>query len=152
MQPYQNYLNNGYVQGLQNQIQNYQQALNNLQQQIAPANGITAQIVDSFDSISANAVPMDNLGAIFMLRDGSEIQTRRWTPDGKITMKSYKAILGGLDAEMDKVSTDAPKSEIWASDEVTGALQTILDRLDLIEGLVTPKKTTPRKAKEGDTE
>lgn len=166
MNPYQNYSQpinsmnpamnpfNNYINGLQNQvatmqqqIQNYQQALSNLQQpqvqQPQQMNGIATQIVDSFDSISANSVPMDNNGAIFALRDGSEIQARRWTPDGKIATTSYKPILDNFESSMDNSSNNSEKIKIGLSDEVLGAFKNEFDllknRLDAIEQLLSPK-------------
>ena len=166
MNPYQNYSQvpmmnsnisnsmNNYINGLQNQImtmqnqiQNYQQALNNIQQPQIQQNpqivGISTQIVDSFDNISANSVPMDNNGAIFALRDGSEIQTRRWTPDGKIATTSYKPILDNFENSMDNSSKNSEKFKIGLSDEVSEVLQNEFDllktRLDAIEQLLSNK-------------
>lgn len=163
MNPYQNYSQvpmmnpnfnntmNNYVSNLQNQIatmqnqiQNYQQALNNIQQpqiqQSPQMMGISTQIVDSFDSISANSVPMDNNGAIFALRDGSEIQTRRWTPDGKIATTSYKPILDDFGTSMDNSPKNSEKLKIGLSDEVSEVLQNIVDKLNVIEDTLNIKR------------
>ena len=177
MNPYQNYSQmntpmmnssnqfNNYVAGLQNQIgvlqhqmQGYQNALANIQQTQNPMqnNGIVTQIVDSFENITANSVPMDNNGAIFALRDGSEIQTRRWTPDGKITTTSYKPILGGFDSKADNSANQTEKSKIGVSDEVVEAIQedisNIINKLDMIESYMTTKRTGSRSKKEVDAD
>ena len=72
----------------QNYVQPTQMAGAN-QQQI----GLNGRIIDDFNILSANDVPMDGNGAIFIKKDGSEIQLRNWTANGTIQTTSYKPIL-----------------------------------------------------------
>lgn len=169
MNPYQNFSQNpqnmnnpysNYMQNLQNQIstmqqqmQNYQQALANMQQAHIPTqqnSGIVTQIVDSFENISANSVPMDNFGAVFVLRNGAEIQTKRWSGDGDIITTSYKPILDDFNSNMDNSANQTEKSNLGASDGVTEALMksidTLTERMTNIEQKLTPTRT--RKSKE----
>ena len=47
-------------------------------------NNIPTQVVSDFTTIQAANVPMDAIGGLFIKNDFSEIQSRRWTQDGKI--------------------------------------------------------------------
>lgn len=57
--------------------------------------GLNGRIVDDFGTISANDVPMDAVGAIFIKSDGSEIQRRVWSSNGTISTISFKPIFDG---------------------------------------------------------
>lgn len=54
--------------------------------------GINCVVVDDFNAISANDVPMDGKGAVFMLRDGSQIQWRNWSANGTIQTIPYSPV------------------------------------------------------------
>lgn len=80
--PYQNYnppmQQNPYLERL-NQLQQYQQQNIQMQQpQFQPvqqqAPDLSCRLVSDFGAISANDVPMDGKGAVFMKQDGTEIQ------------------------------------------------------------------------------
>ena len=110
MQPYQNYLNpptpavqqmyptynfqpqNPYIDRYaQNQaMQQISQAQNQPVQQLQGLNG---RIVDDFSMITANDVPMDAMGALFIKSDGTEIQRRVWTSNGTIATSRFKPVL-----------------------------------------------------------
>lgn len=163
MQPYSPYLTpqqqNSYAQALQNQIGYLQQQLqqyqnppmvqpqqtvvqNNPIQQNTQNAGISTQLVEDFENISANSVPMDNNGALFVKRDGTEIQSRRWSPDGKIITTSYLPVLAN------NVQNDTPqqiKSQNEALDGFTEVFTQRFDgienRLDLLEQLLSQKTT-----------
>lgn len=95
---------------------------NPYQQQIFPAQmsgSLAGRIVDSFDSITADLVPMDNLGAVFIKSDGSEIQRRVWGNDGIIKITSYLAQNGVLNNKTDILSTEQEKSVLGGFDNVT---------------------------------
>ena len=151
MQPYPNYLAPQYQNLYQNQYQNpysqYQQNMQAIQQ-----NQIPTQIVDSFDTIQANAVPMDMNGAFFIKRDGTEIQSRRWTQNGQIVTTSYFPKIGN---EVNS-STDEIKSQNEAFNEFTQVfndrINKVFDRLDMIEDLVTPRKRAAGKKEVVDNE
>ncbi len=108
MGPYQNFSYpqmNNYNQPY-NPMMNAQQRLAQMEQQypqfaqpmqfqpqISQHLGLNGAIVDDFGVISANDVPMDGNGAIFIKKDGSEIQLRNWTANGTIQTTSYKPVL-----------------------------------------------------------
>lgn len=71
---------------------------------------------------------MDGSMALFMLADGSEVIGKRWTPDGKIAETHFVP---------QQQENTAPSFE-----------QTVISRLDAIEGMLAPRRT--RKPKEAD--
>jgi hypothetical protein len=106
-QPYQNPYNQQpfYPQSMQNpQIDRYNQ-LQAMQQSLQPVQpqqnypGLFGRIVDDFNLITANDVPMNGGGAVFIKKDGSEIQIRSWTANGTIATTSYAPILEPNNAE-----------------------------------------------------
>lgn len=127
-----------------------------LPQQFAGLNG---KIVDDFGMITANDVPMDGNGAIFIKKDGSEIQMRNWTANGTIQTTSYKPILDVKNSNTDILPSETEKLKITLSDEAT---EVFMKRFDDIEkrlddfGLSltksSTKSTTSRTKKEADSE
>ena len=174
MQPYNSYLNPAQrasnIQALQSQI-NYlqsqmqaeqammnsaqqipQQMLNNMPiqqpQQQAQQNGLITKVVKDFDVITANDVPMDGNGAMFIKSDGSEIQVRRWASDGKITPTVYKPEItsqNGQNENKENYTINQENLKLGLSDEVTQAFMQRFDditsRLDMIEQVWADKKT-----------
>lgn len=61
-------------------------------QQMQRNNGLNGGIVEDFAIITANDVPMDGNGAVFVKRDGSEIQVRNWTSNGTIATSVFKPV------------------------------------------------------------
>lgn len=138
MQPYQNYY---YPTQYQQNYQNpYQQNQYNMQ------NNIPTQVVSDFTTIQAANVPMDAVGGLFIKNDFSEIQSRRWTQDGKIVSTSY---FPKIQNESNNTSQGEIKRQNDTLDEFTRAfndkLNTMIDRLDTIEDLITPRKRTTKK-------
>lgn len=147
MQPYQNFsypqMNNYQPY---NPILNAQQRLAQMEQQYPQFSqqgqyqpqmqqtqqfaGLNGKIVDDFGIISANDVPMDGNGAIFIKKDGSEIQWRNWSANGAIQTTSYKPILDVKNSNMDILSSEAKKLKIGLSDEAT---EVFMKRFDDIE-------------------
>lgn len=115
MQNYPNYLMNNnmpmYYQPLQNPYaERLAQMQQTYQQQMpVPVQGISGRIVEDFNAIVANDVPMDGFGAIFVKSDGSEIQRRVWTKDGTIATTRFKAQIDDLSAQTIKVSSEEEK-------------------------------------------
>lgn len=148
---YQNFnqhMQNPYMERI-NQLQQYQQ---NLQMQpIQPSGtnqmpiGLNCRIVDDFNSIVANDVPMDGNGAIFMKRDGSEMQHRNWSANGTIVTTSYLPIL-----EQNKSDgSNIPQTDFNILNEDFRALrEEISDRFDRLEKSIGSKTTTSRNKKE----
>lgn len=133
MQPY---VNPYYYQQQYNQQPNYNQ-FGNYQQSFQQVPGITGKIVNDFSEITANDVPMDGSQAIFLKKDGSEMQVRAWSPNGQINSTSYKPILDTLEPKTDNVTLDAEKLKIGILDELTGILD---DRFLKLEKLIKPAR------------
>lgn len=137
MYQYQNYSMNNYVpnQNMYQMPNPYMDRIAGLQQLQAglrqPQNhfGLNGSIVDDFAMISANDVPMDNFGAVFMKRDGSELQHRVWTSDGKILTTTYKPYLDKKEPQTEEISNEDRKSEFGALNDVIGGISTKLDAL-----------------------
>lgn len=121
-------------------------------QQTQQFSGLNGRIVDDFNTLSANDVPMDGNGAIFIKKDGSEIQLRNWTANGTIQTTSYKPI---LEANSEKV-TNIPKVDLNGLYEDVRALRgEISERFDRLEkSIASPmtKSGNSRTKKEADSE
>lgn len=157
MNPYQNNFNQNMPMAMQNpymdrmaQLQNYQQNLQQPMQQMQAnqqASNLSCAIIDDFSSIVANDVPMDGRGAVFMKRDGSEMQWRNWSANGTIVTTSYLPVIEQNQSD----GTNIPQSDFTALNEGINAFrEEILSRLDSIEKSVT--KPTASRAKKGDSE
>lgn len=152
MQQYPNYWINNYPQYQQQPMYQNQNVnpymdqlsqLRSMQQMPVPQQnayqGLNSRLVDDFNVITANDVPMDGNGAIFIKKDGSEIQHRNWTAQGTIATSVFKP-----------VSSDTPsipqgsqgKVEIGLSDDVTEVLKTYFEqinkRFDELEKSIIP--------------
>lgn len=161
MGPYQNYYPNNqipmYSQGY-NPMINAQQRLAQMEQQypqfaqqnymqptqMSGANqqqvGLNGKIVDDFNALSANDVPMDGNGAIFIKKDGSEIQLRNWTANGTIQTTSYKPIL----EQNSENGTNIPQMDLNGLYEDVRALRgEISERFDRLEKSMSNSATKP---------
>lgn len=171
MQPYPNFYPNNqmpmYSQGY-NPIMNAQQRLAQMErqypqfaqqgqfqpqmQQVQQFSGLNGRIVDDFNILSANDVPMDGNGAIFIKKDGSEIQLRNWTANGTIQTTSYKPIL----EPNSENSTNIPQIDLNGLYEDVRALKgEISERFDRLEKSMTnstTKSSSSRTKKEADSE
>lgn len=169
MQNYPNYLINNYPQYQQPQyqpmanpyadrlaqMQAYQQQLSQPQMQMAgPVQGISGRVVEDFNAIVANDVPMDGFGAIFVKADGTEIQRRSWTKDGTITTTRFKAQTEDLEPQTVKILSNDEKLKIGLSDEATEAFMQrfddISERLEKLEKFIKP--TAYKAKKEGGSD
>lgn len=124
MQPFQNYSINGYPQYqmpmyqpqplqspyLDRLAQMQMQAQQNMTYPQNPP--VSARLVDDFSSITANDVPMDGTGAVFIKKDGSEIQVRSWTAQGTISKSIFKPFLEG-EATNTLPNTQKPEYEAF---------------------------------------
>lgn len=157
MQPWTNYLmtngNMPYQAQMYQQPNPYMERLNNLQQfqqqlqmpipaQVQPQ-GVVAKLVDGFDNITANDVPM-NGGAIFAKHDGSELQVRQWNANGTITTTRYLPQIDDLETQTVKLSSNDLESQISAFKDVLGGIQedvkALNEKLDKISKPIKAKK------------
>ena len=96
------------------------------QQQI----GLNCRVVDDFSMITANDVPMDGNGAVFMRKDASEVQWRNWTANGTIQTTVYRP----TQPENQSEGANIPQMDFNALNEDVRTLrEDILARLDAIE-------------------
>lgn len=161
MNPYQNnytqpmQMQNPYMDRM-NQLQQYQQSLQMQPMQMPNANqpqhmGLNCRIIDDFNSIVANDVPMDGNGAVFMKRDGSEVQWRNWAANGTIITTSYLPVIDQNQTE----GTNIPQNDFTALNEDVRALrEDIKDMRSMIEKSMggSAAKTTTSRAKKVEEE
>ena len=107
------------------QLQAAQQPMMHQQMQRAP--GLNGGVVEDFNVITANDVPMDGNGAVFIKRDGSEIQVRNWTAQGTISTSRFKPV---LDEQTTNPSLDSGNAVIGLSGEVAEAFMRRFDEMD----------------------
>lgn len=172
MGPYQNcYPNNQmpmYSQGY-NPMMNAQQRLAQMEQQypqFAQQNqfqiqqpqtvGIAGRVVNDFSEITANEVPMDKIGAVFIKSDMSEICKKMWdAKTGMLETKLYKICFEQNESQ----GTSVENLKLGLSDDVT---EVFMKRFDDLEkrlnefGLTLTKSSTKnqtsRTKKEADSE
>lgn len=147
-----------FPQAYQQQFNPYFDRLNNLQQyqqMLQPQVPVlTSRIVDSFDVIAANDVPM-NGQAIFLKSDGTEIQVRTWGKMGNIEIAAYKPLQDVLNNKVDILSADNEKPQESPLQSLTDDIKKRFDSLEAkIDELRRPvtQKATPRVKKDGDAE
>lgn len=141
--PYQNYgqpMQNLYMAQMnQQQFQPQVQPQMQVQQQQI---GLNCRVVDDFSMITANDVPMDGNGAVFMRKDASEVQWRNWAANGTIQTTVYCPI----QPENQLEGTNIPQMDFNALNEDVRALrEDILARLDAIERSVAKPSARGKK-------
>ena len=133
-----------------NQYQSdYPQTYNAFQQNYAVPNyghpGILTKMVDDFGYITANDVPMDGNGAIFIKKDGSEIQRRVWTAQGNIIVTSYLPQIANKGDLAVSLSSETEKSNLGAFNEFAETfnekMKSLNDKIDKIYDLWNGGKT-----------
>lgn len=133
-------MQNPYMAQMGQYQQNFQPQVQQVQQQ-QPV-GLNCRIVDDFNSIVANDVPMDGNGAFFVKRDGSEVQHRNWAANGTIQTTVYCPV----QPENQSEGTNMPQIDFNALNEDVRALrEDILTRLDAIEKSVSKPNTRSKK-------
>lgn len=90
---------------------------------------ITGKIVDDFNLITANDVPMTGEPAVFIKRDMSCIQLRKWGNDGRIYTSAYNPIQTGLDMQTDNLTTNTDKTALDGLNERLTAIEEKIDKL-----------------------
>lgn len=145
MYPNNNFVTPNYMDRI-TQLQQYQQNLQPQMQQLPV--GLNCRIVDDFSMITANDVPMDGNGAVFMKRDCSEMQWRNWSANGTIQTTVYFPVQPENQVE----GTNMPQMDFNALNEDVRALrEDIIARLDAIEKSVS-KPAPKRLKKEAETD
>lgn len=168
MQAYQNYsqpmMNSPYQNGYSPMLSQQQRLMQMEQQypQFSQQNqfmqqpvqqqpqGLNCVVVDDFNAISANDVPMDGKGAVFMLRDGSQIQWRNWSANGTIQTIPYSQVY----TENTEDAKNIPQMDFNALNEDVKALREdikgVREMIEKSMNVPTPKTTSSRGKKEAD--
>ena len=149
-QPYQNPYNQQpfYSQPMQNpQMDRYNQ-LQAMQQSLQPVQpqqnypGLFGRIVDDFSLITANDVPMNGGGAVFIKKDGSEIQIRSWTANGTIATTSYSPVLEVNNAEANISTPNETELKFGELATLIGAVSDKVDSLTIrLDSFINKAKT-----------
>ena len=92
--------------------------------------GINGKIVDDFNSITANDVPMDNFGAIFVKADGTEIQRRVWDKNGRIITVPFKVVTEGFGGQPYNLSETQAKLDTEALNVLNSKLDRLSERIE----------------------
>lgn len=102
--------------------------LHTMQQNLQPQQfyGLNGRVVDSFESIMANDVPMDGTFAMFPKRDMSEVCVKYWTGEGKIATLIFKPI---LETHTEASAEDESKAKL---DELSNALGGIYEKIEVL--------------------
>ena len=128
------------------------QQMNQIQNQpVQQLQGLNGRILDDFGTITANDVPMDAMGALFIKSDGTEIQRRVWTSNCTIATSRFKPV---LEEQVNNLPQGEEKAKFDLSDASTEAFMKrfddITERLDKMEKSFG--KTTTRSKKEVEAE
>lgn len=100
---------------------------------------LASKIVDDFSVVGASDVPMDGNPAIFLKRDLSEVQIRKWGADGRIYATTYKPHID----DFNNVSVNTPTNNQEESlNGLNERLQAIEDKIDKLIKPTTTKKVT----------
>lgn len=152
-------MNNPY-QGSYQPVQNpYMAQMGQYQPQIQPQTqlqsqqiGLNCRLIDDFNSIVANDVPMDGNGAVFMKRDASEMQWRNWNANGTIQTVVYRPV----QAENSADATNIPQMDFNALNEDVKALREdikgVREMIEKSTNVPTQKQTSSRAKKGADEE
>ncbi|MDO4801695.1 MAG: hypothetical protein Q4A15_05985 [Prevotellaceae bacterium] len=88
-------------------------------------NGLAGRIVDDFNAVGASDVPMDGSASVFIKRDLSEIQLRKWGSDGRIYSTAYKPHTEGLNP----IKTNYQDNNLDGLNERLQAIEEKIDKL-----------------------
>lgn len=135
--PYMPNYNNYNYQPYQYQPMQYQPAQPQYNQSI----GISGKLVDSFDNVTVNDVPMDGNPATFIKKDMSEIQVRMWTPQGTISTTSYKPY---IEPKKEDTANSSSVSLESLYDDFRGFREELLFRFDRLDKSVSTKPNNGR--------
>lgn len=102
-------------------------------QYVAPT--LTGRVVNDFRDINIGDIPTDGSVAYFIKSDLSEIQTRKWSPDGNVDIGYFKP----FSPQVVNVSTDTKEEQI---DRTLASIEALNTRFDTIEEQIS--KLMPR--------
>lgn len=91
--------------------------------------GLSGKVLDDFGSITINDIPMDGSPAVFIKKDNSEVQLRRWGNDGRIYSVSYLPQIENKDANTVNVPSEVKQSEFDALTQRLEGIESKIDKL-----------------------
>ena len=125
----------------------YQQAWPQAPQMPMQSVGLSGKIVDDFNAITPNDVPMDSFGAIFVKSDGTEVQRKVWDKNGRIITIPFKAVTEGFGNQPYNLSETQTKFDTEAFNVLNSKIDKLSERLEeALKGKVSKSK------KEGENE
>lgn len=105
--------------------------------------GLQGKLVNNFQEITIGDIPTDGTAAFFIKSDLSEIQTRKWSDDGRVISSIFRP----LNAQATNSSTEEKQSQI---DATAQAQEALMKRFDDIEEQIA--KLMPRTRARKDDE
>lgn len=151
--PYQNnygqpmQMQNPYMDRM-NQLQSFQQNLQQPQISQNQPQGIIGRVVNDFSEITANDVPMNGSAAFFPKADGSELQVRSWASNGTIQTVVYHPVI----PENAEHGANIPQNDFTAlNDDVKALRDDIKDMRSMIEKSMGGTTKTTTRAKKQET-
>ena len=139
---------NPYMQRMEN-LQQFQQALQQQPQMQTVQYQPLGKVVDGIDTVKATDIPMDGNVYYFPTADGSAVFGKQWTMDGKTRILTFKPV---FEDNPDNVSSDTEKFKISISDEVTEVFMKRFDELEKRIDDLAQKKTVTKAKKESEEE
>lgn len=103
---------------------------------------LRAKMISSIDEVSAQDVPMDGFGAIFLTSDRNAVYTKNWAPDG--TIKTERYIREQVE---ERPSPEASYDQTNLSD-ITNELSDIKERLSRLEQSNADRKRAQQQKRE----
>ena len=159
MQQFQNYypmyqnsygqqMQNPYMQQRMDNLQQFQQAINQPQMAQNQFNPF-GKMVESIDIVKVTDIPMDGNMYYFPQADGQAIYGKKFLPNGQTQILAYKPI---LDDDPNTLSNDDEKLKFDLLERVTDLFQenisSVNDRLDKIEKYLKPTKAKKEDGKD----
>ena len=131
---------NPYMQRMEN-LQQFQQALQQQPQMQTVQYQPLGKVVDGIDTVKATDIPMDGNVYYFPTADGSAVFGKQWTMDGKTRILTYKPF---EEPNTNDVSSE-PKESILEDfrgvlDGIRMDIQTLNDKVDRLGKSKTAKK------------
>lgn len=104
--------------------------------------GIPGRVVNTFQEVTIGDIPTNGSVAFFIKSDLSEIQTRKWSDDGRVLVGSFRP----ENPQPVNLPTDSAKAQEGAPALATADILKRLDEIDArLDQIIT--KPTPTKAK-----
>lgn len=125
----------------QSQFQNQLQSQPSQMQASILSPGVSGRVIDDISTVSASEVPMNGEQAVFIMRDGSSVYTKRWLANGNIATTQYLPQTNASDIGVNNLAVGDVEGKF---EPIYERLQAIEEKLDVIAKPATPKRTTKK--------